>query len=88
MVVRGGHFTLVGISADPAVVFYTPVIRNEIQVQTSFNGTWNNYEQALRLMANNTIDMKSLISTHKLEEAVSVFDSAIACDLVKPVLCP
>jgi L-iditol 2-dehydrogenase len=88
LVARGGHFTMVGISADPAAVFYTPVIRNEIQIHTSFNGTWNNYEQALRLMANNTIDMRSLISTHKLEEAVSVFDSALACDLVKPVLCP
>ena len=85
---RGGHMTIIGISALPASVFYTPVVRNEIQVHTTFNGTWANYDQALRLMAAGKIDMRTLISTHALGEAVSVFDAALECDLVKPVLCP
>ena len=88
MTTRGGHFTVVGISANPASVFFTPVVRDEIQIHTSFNGTWNNYDQALRLMATKAIDMKSLISTHELKEAVTVFEAALGCDLVKPVLCP
>ncbi len=88
LVARGGHMTIVGISAGPAPVVYTPVVRNEIQIHTTFNGTWNNYDQALRLMASKAIDMKSLISVHGLEEAVRVFDAALECDLVKPVLCP
>ncbi len=88
LVARGGHMTVVGISADPSSVFYTPVVRDEIQIHTSFNGTWNNYDQALRLMAARKIDMETLISAHGLDEAVRVFDAALECDLVKPVLRP
>ncbi len=88
LVARGGHMTVVGISATAAPVFYTPVIRNEIQIHTSFNGTWTNYDQALRLMAAKKIDMKSLVSVHGLADAVQVFDAALERDLVKPVLCP
>jgi L-iditol 2-dehydrogenase len=85
---RGGHMTIVGISAGPASVFYTPVVRNEIQLHTTFNATWSNYDQALRLMASKQIDMQTLISSHSLGEAIGVFDAALECDLVKPVLCP
>lgn len=88
LVARGGHMTIVGISAEPASVFYTPLIRNEIQLHTTFNGTWNNYDQALRLMAEKKIDMKSLISLHQLTDVVRVFDAALECEMVKPVLCP
>lgn len=88
LVARGGRMTIVGISADPASVFYTPIVRNEIQIHTTFNGTWNNYDQALRLMAEKKIDMKSLISQHELTEVVRVFDAALECEMVKPVLCP
>lgn len=85
---RGGHLTIIGISATPASIFYTPVVRNEIQLHTTFNATWSNYDQALRLMAEKKIDMQTMISTHALADVVSVFDAAIDCDLVKPVLCP
>ncbi|MBI3936786.1 MAG: alcohol dehydrogenase catalytic domain-containing protein [Betaproteobacteria bacterium] len=88
LVARGGRMTIVGISADPASVFYTPIVRNEIQIHTTFNGTWNNYDQALRLMAEKKINMKSLISQHELTEVVRVFDAALECEMVKPVLCP
>lgn len=88
LVARGGHMTIVGISATPVSVFYTPVVRNELQIHTTFNATWANYEQALQLMAEKKIDMQTLISTHALADVVSVFDAALDCDLVKPVLCP
>jgi L-iditol 2-dehydrogenase len=88
LVARGGHMTVIGISASPVSVFYTPVVRNEIQLHTTFNAKWSNYDQALRLMAEKKIDMRMLISTHVLSDVVRVFDSALDCDVVKPVLCP
>jgi threonine dehydrogenase-like Zn-dependent dehydrogenase len=64
------------------------VVRNEIQLHTTFNAKWSNNDQALRLMAETKIDMKTLIAKHALAEVVRVFDAALDCDVVKPVLCP
>jgi threonine dehydrogenase-like Zn-dependent dehydrogenase len=88
IVARGGRMTIIGISAQPAPVFFTPVIRNEIQIHTTFNATWSNYEQALNLMARGLINMKALLSPGALGEAVKIFDAALKCESIKPVLIP
>lgn len=88
VVARGGRMTIIGISAQPAPIFFTPVIRNEIQIHTTFNATWDNYEQALHLMARGLVNMKSLQSPGPLSEAVQVFDAALECESIKPVLIP
>lgn len=85
---RGGRMTIIGIFAEPAPVFFTPVVRNEIQIHTTFNGTWANYEQALQLMARGLVNMKPLLALEPLADAVKVFDAAIECELIKPVLIP
>lgn len=88
IIARGGRMTIIGISAEPVSIFFTPVIRNEIQIHTTFNGTWSNYEQALHLMAQGLLNVKPLLSPRPLSEAVRVFDAALDCELIKPVLIP
>lgn len=83
---KGGQVVVVGIPGDISEIFMTPVVRGEIEVNTSYGSKWRNFEQALRLMENGAIAVDEIIdtswSTEKPEEAFRAFLASEAC---KPV---
>lgn len=86
LVRKGGSLTLLGIYAQPLEVFFTPLIRNEIAVHTSYTCTWANYEQALKLIAAGQVDLKPLLNTYQFADCQQAFQDALDKKVLKPVL--
>jgi L-iditol 2-dehydrogenase len=83
---KGGQIVVVGLPADPSEVFMTPVVRGEIDVNTSYGSKWKNFEQALRLMENGTIDAQEIIDTSfSVEDPATAFEAFLNSEVIKPV---
>lgn len=83
---KGGSISLLGIYSRPSEIFFTPLIRQEIQLHTSYTCGWKNYEQALRLIASGQLDLKPLISTYPFEEGMQAIQDGLDKKVLKPVL--
>jgi L-iditol 2-dehydrogenase len=83
---KGGAITFIGIYSRPAEIFLTPLIRNEVQISTSYTCTWENYEQALQLIGSGQVDLKPLIAIYPFEEGLKAFVDGLAKIVLKPVL--
>lgn len=86
LVRKGGSITLLGIYSKANEVFFTPLVRNEIQVYTSYTCTWENYEQALKLVAGGQVDLKPLMSKYPFEQGLQAIADGLAKTAIKPVL--
>lgn len=83
---KGGSLTLIGIYAKPVEIFFTQLIRNEVQITTSYTCTWKNYEQALQLIASGQVDLQPLITVYPFSEGQKAIEDALAKKVLKPVL--
>ncbi len=86
LVRKGGSFTSIGIYSKPTEIFLTQLVRNEIQLHTSYTCLWKNYEQALNLVASGQINLKALMDVYPFENALQAFQDAIDKKVTKPVL--
>ena len=59
--------TLLGIYSKPSELFLTPLIRQEIQLKTSYTCGWKNYEQALHLVASGQVDLQPLMACYPFD---------------------
>lgn len=86
LVRKGGQVVVVGLPGEPSEVFMTPVVRGEIDVNTSYGSTWTNFEQALRLMENGTIDPDAIIDTSfSVSDPAAAFEAFLNAETCKPV---
>ena len=86
LVRKGGSITLLGIYSKANEVFFTPLVRSEIQVYTSYTCTWDNYEQALKLVASGQVDLKPLMSKYPFEQGLKAIADGLSKVAIKPVL--
>lgn len=86
LVRKGGSITILGVFSEPMEVFFSPLIRNEMLLSTSYTPTYDNYEQALKLIASGQVNMQPLIQTYKFEDYLQTFRDAIEKKVLKPVL--
>lgn len=86
LVRKGGSLTLLGIYSKALDIFFTPLIRNEIAINTSYTCTWSNYEQALKLIACGQINLKPLLSIYNFADCQQAFQDALDKKVLKPVL--
>ncbi len=83
---KGGQVVVVGLPGEPSELFMTPVVRGEIEVTTSYGSTWSNFEQALRLMENGTIDADEIVSTsYSTSDPATAFEAFLNSEVIKPV---
>ncbi|MFC6734199.1 MULTISPECIES: zinc-binding dehydrogenase [unclassified Haladaptatus] len=83
---RGGEIIVIGLPTGESEVFFTPLVRGEVDVNTSYGSTWRNFEQALRLIENGDIDAKTIMDTsYSVEEPVEAFEDFLAGETCKPV---
>lgn len=83
---KGGSATLLGIYARNNEIFLTSLVRNEIQINTSYTCLWQNYEQALQLVASGQIDLKPLMTEYPFSAALQAFTDGLNKSVIKPVL--
>ncbi|WP_276257138.1 zinc-dependent alcohol dehydrogenase [Halomontanus rarus] len=83
---KGGQVVVVGLPGDSSDVFMTPIVRGEIDLNTSYGSTWRNFEQAIRVMANDSIDVDSIVDTsYSVDEPTAAFEAFLDSETCKPV---
>lgn len=83
---KGGQIVVAGLPAAPAEIFFTPLVRGEIDLNTSYGSTWRNFEQALRLMSNGTISVGDItegpFGIQEIEDTIHRFEKG---EMTKPI---
>ena len=83
---KGGQIVVVGIPGEESEIFMPPVVRGEIDINTSYGSKWKNFEQALRLMESGAIDIDAVLDTsYDIDEAGAAFEAFLDSETCKPV---
>ncbi|WP_336339462.1 zinc-dependent alcohol dehydrogenase [Haloarcula brevis] len=83
---KGGQIVVVGIPGEESDIFLPPVVRGEVDINTSYGSKWRNFEQALRLMESGGIDIDAILDTsYSIDEAGAAFEAFLASETCKPV---
>ncbi|GAB7021363.1 zinc-dependent alcohol dehydrogenase [Halostagnicola bangensis] len=83
---KGGQVVVVGLPGAPSEVFMTPVVRGEVDLNTSYGSTWQNFEQAIRLLSAGSIDADAIIDrSFSIDEPTSAFEAFLESETCKPV---
>ncbi|SNZ15206.1 L-iditol 2-dehydrogenase [Natronoarchaeum philippinense] len=86
LVRKGGQVVVVGIPNDASEVTLTPVVRGEVEVNTSYGSTWTNFEQALRLMERGEIAVDKILDTsYSADDPTGAFEAFLDSETCKPV---
>ena len=83
---KGGQVVMVGIPNGASDVSFTDSVRGEVDVNTSYGSTWTNFEQALRLIENGSVDAETIMDTsYSSSDPSSAFEAFLASETCKPV---
>ena len=83
---KGGQIVVVGLPGEESELFMTPLVRGEVDLNTSYGSTWRNFEQALRLMANGEIAVDDIVDdSFSVDEPTAAFESFLASETCKPL---
>jgi L-iditol 2-dehydrogenase len=82
---KGGQIVVVGLPGEPSELFLTPLVRGEVALDTSYGSTWRNFEQALRLLENGTVDPDPIVDTsYSVDDPERAFEDFLDSATVKP----
>ncbi|MFZ4452767.1 zinc-dependent alcohol dehydrogenase [Salibacterium aidingense] len=82
---KGGTLTLVGLYSKIAQVDLTQAVRKEITIRSSCAYEWKNFEQSLKLLDSNTLDIDNIIAHYSAEDAEQAFEDAVNKKVPKPI---
>lgn len=81
---KGGQIVVVGLPGEESELFLTPLVRGEVDLNTSYGSEWRNFEQALRLMENDTIDPGAIVDEYPTDDPVTAFEDFLSGTVCKP----
>ena len=83
---KGGQIVVVGIPGQPSEVSLAPVVRGEVDVNSSYGSKWADFEQALQLMRNDAIDVETIVDTSfSRADPAAAFESFLDSEVIKPM---
>ena len=83
---KGGQIVVVGLPGEESDLFMTPLVRGEVDLNTSYGSTWRNFEQALRLMADGEIAIGDIIDdSYTVDDPTEAFDAFLSSETCKPL---
>lgn len=83
---KGGQIVMVGIPNGASNVSFTDPVRGEVNVDTSYGSTWRNFEQALRLIENGSVDASTIMDTsYSASDPSAAFEDFLNSQTCKPV---
>jgi L-iditol 2-dehydrogenase len=86
LVRKGGQIVMIGIPNRPSTVAFTDSVRGEVDVNTSYGSKWRNFEQALRLIENGSVDASTIMDTSfSTSDPSSAFEAFLDSKTCKPV---
>lgn len=81
-----GAITIVGLYADDVPLNLTKLVRNQINLKTSYASDIPNYERAIEMLHRGYIPIAELVRTYPLKEGLTAFADAEKQAVLKPVL--
>jgi L-iditol 2-dehydrogenase len=83
---KGGQIVVVGLPGEESELFMTPLVRGEVDLNTSYGSTWTNFEQALRLMERGEIAVDEIVDdSYGVSDPGAAFDAFLSSETCKPV---
>jgi L-iditol 2-dehydrogenase len=83
---KGGQIVAVGLPGEASELFMTPLVRGEIDLNTSYGSVWRNFEQALRLMEAGEIPVEDLVDdSFGVDDPAAAFEAFLDAETLKPV---
>ena len=83
---KGGQIVVVGLPATESDLYMTPLVRGEVDVNTSYGSLWRNFEQALRMMERDLIPVdKILDDSFTVDRPGEAFEAFLASKNCKPI---
>lgn len=84
--VKGGTILLVALYEQESSVYFTPIIRNEWTIQTSYGSNPEDYPQALALLDQYAKQLTPLLSIYTLDQVEEAFRDALSKKILKAIL--
>jgi L-iditol 2-dehydrogenase len=81
-----GTITVVGLYADDVPLNLTKLVRNQINLKTSYVSDIPNYQRAIEMLHRGDIPIAELVHTYPLKEGLTAFADAEKQAVLKPVL--
>jgi L-iditol 2-dehydrogenase len=83
---KGGQIVVVGLPGEESELFMTPLVRGEVDINTSYGSAWTNFEQALRLMERGAIAIDDIVDdSFSIADPEEAFDAFLDSETCKPV---
>lgn len=87
LVRKGGEIVVVGLPGDSSDLFFSPIVRAELDIKASYGATTENFKQAVRTLDGGHIDAERIIDTrYEVENVAEAFDAFLASETCKPIL--
>jgi (R,R)-butanediol dehydrogenase / meso-butanediol dehydrogenase / diacetyl reductase len=81
-----GTITIVGLYADDVPLNLTKLVRNQINIKTSYVSDIPNYQRAIDMLHRGDIPIAELVRTYPLKEGLTAFADAEKQAVLKPIL--
>ncbi len=81
-----GSVTVVGLYPEIVRINMTNLVRNQIDIRTSYVSDRANYERALEIIGADVIPVDRLVHTYELIDGIRAFEDADGKSVIKPVL--
>ncbi len=81
-----GNITVVGLYADDVPLNLTKLVRNQINLKTSYVSDIPNYQRAIQMLHRGDIPLAELVRTYSLTEGLTAFADAEKQAVLKPIL--
>lgn len=82
---RGGQVVIIGLPGEPSQLSFTPLVRGEIDIVSSYGSVWRNFEDALRLMEAGAIDPSTFVDEYTVAESSKAFTDFLNSRTCKPL---
>jgi L-iditol 2-dehydrogenase len=83
---KGGQIVVIGLPGEDSELFMTPLVRGEVDLNTSYGSTWRNFEQALRLMDGGEIAIEDIVDeSFNTGDPSAAFEAFLDSETCKPL---
>lgn len=86
LVRKGGEIIVVGLPGEPSELFFSPIVRAELDIRAAYGATTANFKQAIRNLEAGNIDADTIIDTrYTLDTSAEAFQDFLAAKTCKPM---
>jgi L-iditol 2-dehydrogenase len=83
---KGGDIVIVGLPDGASELSFTPVVRGEIDLVSSYGALWSDFERSVRLLETDRLDLAGIVDTgYSVTDPQEAIDDFRAARTIKPV---